>query len=978
MTGRPSDHLIPRPLRFELARPHLIHRLSETLHMTVVALLAPSGYGKSTLLAQYARSTSRPVIWISCKEDQLDPTSLSQSLLEMACNHAGAEPSVRFEAQQPATPTARKLASTLSELNLNCDFVFDEVDLMGEETLSWLHAFINHLGEGHRVLLCAYGPEKLRLARQLADGTALVLDTRDLAFHPEETASFLLLRGLKGTQQQVHHSLEGWPAGIALYAAGATRHYHPSDLVKEAVGKLPAPIRQHLCEMAVVRLWSEDLVWQLNISLPSDWLEQVLHAGLPLTPMGNQQYKPHQLLLEHLTRELQRRPDRLQHLSEQAAVLLEKQGETQQAYHAYLQAQQFSEALRLLEGLLPQLVQQRDFRRLRELLEKLPDPKRTPALTTLLAHSLIQTGAIKQGGQMLETQRQMGTLSPEGYAHLASATGRQGDPEQQLLLALEGKEHLQEGTMCPPLSWQVASALLALGRYQDAEPEVQALLEHAEKLGNPQELGQALTMQQYLLFAQQRYAEQQKVLVRAVHLFDGLGLPNQTIPLRLMLAEMEGLSGHFDAAHAHLQTIRRLALEEDSVYLPQITECQATLADWAGQPETALNLLEEALKQAESIDLKLFCAQIQYRMSDVLLRQKDLPRFQQTLQEAQQLGAAVPLYTHYQTFFDAVLALQNQQDQQAHTLLKQVLEQPPERQYHTRSLALLLETEKRLQLDSTHTQHLLDRAVQEQGSAQVLQLDTQLLQTSKPTTPTVPTAQTLPTLNLCTLGGFSAQRSGQGVRISLSRSIEVLLWLAIHGPSTRDSIVDALWEGSGEEKNYDYFRVAVRRLRSDLQQAFPEVDNPVPFEGNVYRLSSQFAVHTDLQVLQQATLHPTPEHLQDALDLYRGDFMPDLDAEWINVLREEQREKTIHMALQLASLKQQQPLEAMSVYKRILKMDPYHQGAYLGVLEASHQIGGLPAVQQAFEHYRTVMEQELFEDLDPNVVRWVQDIGVKA
>ncbi|GEM46915.1 BTAD domain-containing putative transcriptional regulator [Deinococcus cellulosilyticus] len=982
MTGTPTHPWIPRPLRFELARPHLIQKLSETLHVTVVALLAPSGYGKSTLLAQYARSTLRPVVWVSCKEDALDPWQLSEMLLQMAAQQADVQVQTGFTTTLPAATTARRLAAELSRLNTNLDFVFDDVDLMGEEALQWLHAFMGSVGEGHRVLLCAYGPENLRLARFLAEGTALILDTHELAFHPEETASFLQLRGLRFTQEQVHHQLEGWPAGIALYAAGATQHYHPTDLVKEAVGRLPRALQKPLCELAVVRMWSEEVVRQLEIPLPEDWLETLLHAGLPLTPVGNALFKPHQVLLSHLGKELQRDPERLQVLSERAATLLERQGEQGQAYHAYLQARRYTDALRVLEQLVPQLEQQKDFRRLRELLEKLPESCRAHPLTITLAHSLIQTGAIRQGRVLLESLRGQGKLTPEGYAFLASATGRQGNPEQQLQLALEGKNRLQTGERCPRLSWQVASALMTLGRYSEAEPEVESLLQHAEERGTPDELGMALTMQQYLLFAQERYAEQKQVLTRAVRLYDSLGLAAQNIPLLLMLAEIEGLEGQMEAASSHLQQIRRLALEEGSVYLPQITECHATLKFWEDELTTALGLLEDALKQAEDMGLRLFCAQIQYRMCDVLLRQGKPELFQQTLEEAERLGASVPLYGTYRPFFEGVQALQAGQLQEAFALLRQVTERPPERQYLVRALALMLDIAKRLGLDSTPIQSRLDQALAGCTSSPVLQLEQHLRLSAQEVKPEeTPPAKPLqgPVLNLRTLGGFAAERDGQVLRISLSRSVEVLVWLAVHGPSTRDSIVDALWEGSSEEKNYDYFRVAVRRLRADLQAVFPEVDNPVPFDGSVYRLSGQLQLQLDLHTIQQAMEQPSAEHLKAALDLYRGDFLPEVETEWASVLREEYREKTIHIGLKLATEKlREHPLEAMTLYRRILKIDPYHQGAYLGVMETAHAIGGIPAAQQAFEHYRTVMEQELFEELDPVVVRKVRDLGVKA
>src|SRR5215472_3392685 len=59
---------VPRVRRDTLPRPRLIERVEEASTRELVLVSAPAGFGKSTVLAAWARSTQRSVAWLS-----LDP-----------------------------------------------------------------------------------------------------------------------------------------------------------------------------------------------------------------------------------------------------------------------------------------------------------------------------------------------------------------------------------------------------------------------------------------------------------------------------------------------------------------------------------------------------------------------------------------------------------------------------------------------------------------------------------------------------------------------------------------------------------------------------------------------------------------------------------------------------------------------------------------------------------------------------------------
>jgi len=65
------------PQRSELIRRHdLVERLLASKASPVVAVIAPAGYGKTTLLSQWAEEGGRPVVWLSADERDNDPSVL--------------------------------------------------------------------------------------------------------------------------------------------------------------------------------------------------------------------------------------------------------------------------------------------------------------------------------------------------------------------------------------------------------------------------------------------------------------------------------------------------------------------------------------------------------------------------------------------------------------------------------------------------------------------------------------------------------------------------------------------------------------------------------------------------------------------------------------------------------------------------------------------------------------------------------------
>jgi LuxR family maltose regulon positive regulatory protein len=76
--GRPDGLLatklyLPRSPPGFVSRPRLLEGLQEGLARGLVLVCAPAGFGKATLLADWARQGRRPVAWLSLDQADSDP-----------------------------------------------------------------------------------------------------------------------------------------------------------------------------------------------------------------------------------------------------------------------------------------------------------------------------------------------------------------------------------------------------------------------------------------------------------------------------------------------------------------------------------------------------------------------------------------------------------------------------------------------------------------------------------------------------------------------------------------------------------------------------------------------------------------------------------------------------------------------------------------------------------------------------------------
>ncbi len=181
-------------------------------------LTAPAGYGKTTLLAEWAADDDRPFVWVRLVDADNDPAVLVASVidaLDELKKTVGEELETLVEPKDgaPSTIVFSRLARAIRARRRPFVLVFDDVHVLkNRESLAALTVIIDHLPGGTQVALASQTEPALKLGRRRAHRRLAELQQRDLAMTRSEGGDLLARMGLKSSPADVDDS-SGEPRG---------------------------------------------------------------------------------------------------------------------------------------------------------------------------------------------------------------------------------------------------------------------------------------------------------------------------------------------------------------------------------------------------------------------------------------------------------------------------------------------------------------------------------------------------------------------------------------------------------------------------------------------------------------------------------------------------------------------------------------------------------------------------------------------
>jgi len=375
---------IPTYAATVIDRPRLYARLDAWQTVRALAVHAPAGYGKSSLVSRWLdqRGLTANAVWLALAEDDNDPRFFVQHLAIALARllpdapaliepilQAGPETAARAVQQICAALDAATTATGQPAL-----LVLDDLHFI---TTPAVHALLatclEHAPPLVHYILLARRRTGTPLARLVAHGKVMTLDADDLRFTPAEVAAYLERQGFQpptaAELEELTRRSEGWITALQLGVLALRRRATVHDLIEELHGsdawladfltdevldRQPPALRDFLLQTAILDAFDADLCAAVTgMADAYGKLAAITRADLFLIALdGRGWYRYHHLFQELLQHRLETQapPGLVAELHRRAAVWLAGAGQLNAAIRHLLAAGADEQAAALVEA----------------------------------------------------------------------------------------------------------------------------------------------------------------------------------------------------------------------------------------------------------------------------------------------------------------------------------------------------------------------------------------------------------------------------------------------------------------------------------------------------------------------------------------------------------------------------------------------------------------------------------------------------
>jgi len=311
-------------------RVGLLDHLEATSDTPVAAIIAPPGYGKTTVLTQWAEHDPRPFGWLTIDQRHNDPAVLLRSMaVALQLVDAVAHPplsAIGSPGPSVMETLLPQLGAALSASARPAVLVLDDVHLLQSwDCLEAVASLIDYLPPGSQFAIAGRGEPPLPFARLRAEGRVVELGAGDLAMDRQEAGSLLEGTEVEVSQVDVTELVrvtEGWPVALHFAAcslrSGSGRQAAIAGVDRFLADYLQFTVLSSLPERLVSFLTRAAVLDQLSGPLcdavldrtgSADLLEALERSSLLVIPLDRrrQWYRLHPLFRKLLRARLERR-----------------------------------------------------------------------------------------------------------------------------------------------------------------------------------------------------------------------------------------------------------------------------------------------------------------------------------------------------------------------------------------------------------------------------------------------------------------------------------------------------------------------------------------------------------------------------------------------------------------------------------------------------------------------------------------------
>ena len=358
----PSLEVIQAKIRPPTLRPGVVPRgalLSRLRRDTaaVVTVVARAGYGKTTLLAQWAAAETRPVAWLSIDQRDNDPSVLVEHLVAAVDRAQPLDRRLLAALGGAGKPRWESVVARAAQALASCTepflLVVDNADLLHSTAARRVFStLIARPPRGSTLALAGRSAPTLPLGALRARGGVRELGVEELALTRREAQLLLLGADASLSEQQIEDMIEvceGWP--VALYLASLSVAASATDATPNGFGGSDRYLAEYLRAEYLSALRPQDLRFLRRSSILGELtgplcdavlheddsearLQRLTRANLVVVPLGRKsgRYRFHRLFREYFVRELlDEEPEAIPALHRRAADWYEGSGDPHSA-----------------------------------------------------------------------------------------------------------------------------------------------------------------------------------------------------------------------------------------------------------------------------------------------------------------------------------------------------------------------------------------------------------------------------------------------------------------------------------------------------------------------------------------------------------------------------------------------------------------------------------------------------------------------
>lgn len=371
---------IPRLCLNLTPRPQLTIRLNTGLQQKLTLLCAPAGFGKTTLLAEWAAQYKPPIAWLSLDQGDNVPAIIFKYLIAavqtvhptLGKAVAVDQGTAQFSSCQSALIT---LINEIADVAMPFVLALENYHVI-ENTIihDCMAFFLENLPQRMHLIITTRSDPVLPLARLRMRGQINELRIDDLRFSFHEADAFLqnlVKQGLSREQVTVlYRCTEGWIDGLRMAANllrdlaseqydtfitefTAGNHYALDYFMEEVLDRQPEYLQNFLLQTSILDRLNSSLCQAVTgDARAQEYLKLIEKSDLFVSPLDRERewYRCHQLFAKLLAQRLQQiQPDCIPELHRRASRWYEEHGFSTEAVKHAISGQDWQRSRYLID-----------------------------------------------------------------------------------------------------------------------------------------------------------------------------------------------------------------------------------------------------------------------------------------------------------------------------------------------------------------------------------------------------------------------------------------------------------------------------------------------------------------------------------------------------------------------------------------------------------------------------------------------------